>query len=165
MQRLTLAPFSPAGPGGPRGPGSPCRWKHTWLSLSSGGPFPCQAPPRPEADIPECQANPGLQAPPASQKKAAWVTAAQANLRHWQTGRGSGICQPKLKRAPQGDSEGQRGSGGPNQSPRQKQQKARAVPWSLWGQGGGLGLVGQMGVSTWLSRCSLEGLMLKLKLQ
>ena len=89
---------------------------------------------RPKADVPECQANPGLQAPPASQKRQTGPQLPKPTCPAGRPGLGWGVCQPKLRRAPQGDSEGQRGAGGQNQSPQQKQPQARAVPLSIWGQ-------------------------------
>lgn len=88
------------------------------------GPFSLPVSSRSEADVPECQASPGLQAPPASQKRQ---TGPQLPVPTCLTGRpglGWGVCQPKLRRAQQGDSEGQRRAGSQNQSPIQKQWQA-----------------------------------------
>ena len=57
------------------------------------------------------------------------------------------------------------GQGVQTKVPDRSNRRPGLCPGASGGREGGLGLVGQMGVSTWLSRCSLEGLMLKLKLQ
>ena len=104
---------------------SPRSWKSLQMEAQSANPYPKAAPSqppassRPKADVPECQANPGLPVPPASQKTKNGPQLPQPARPTGIPGLGWGIYQPKLKRAPQEDCEDERGRG-PSQCPPQK---------------------------------------------
>lgn len=74
-----------------------------FLSLPIPGP---QYPLGPEADVPEYQANPVLQVPPASQKPQTGPQLSRPTCLPGTAGLGWGIYQPKVQRAPRKDCEG-----------------------------------------------------------
>ena len=149
----------------PEGPEAPADGSTLSYPYPRAAPSPARLLQHPrQTYIPECQANPGLQTPPASQKKVAWVTAAQANLPHCQIWSGVGYLPAQTHegstRRPRG-SERVRGS-----KPKSQTEATAGQGYALepLGAGRGLRLGGQVGVSSRLSKCLLEGLMLKLKL-